>query len=174
MASLCPFKVSMLIPISLPALLNWLQISSTNPQGENKSVGLVRPSSLRGERTCTTNFVNHPPRGHPRSRPTPTGKRADILETTPANFPEWWMLHPRLEGRMGKVSHPTYSVTKMSKITCTSISVLPFQMLQIPTKTGEKIMTLINTGKENVEEEREQGSRRYFFLNSGESNIFVG
>lgn len=35
-------------------------------------------------------------------------------------------------------------------------------------------MTLINTGKENVEEEKEPGSRRYFFLNSGESNIFVG
>lgn len=164
----------MLIPISLPALLDWLQISSTNPQGENKSMGLlglrVWGVNVHAPQTLWTT----PHEGTPCSRPTPTGKRADILETTPANFPEWWMLHPRLEGRMGKVSHPTYSVTKMSKITCTSISVLPFQMLQIPTKTGEKIMTLINTGKENVEEEREQGSRRYFFLNSGESNIFVG
>lgn len=79
LASLCIFKVSLLIPISSPAQLSWLHVTTSNPWGESKSLGWLG-LQVGGENVCALHPLSvtstvDARRAAPVPGPHPPGKR---------------------------------------------------------------------------------------------------
>ena len=111
MAPFFPFKIAVLIPISLPALLYWLHVTTTNPE-ERTRAWAYSAFQLEG-RMCALHSLSvtstvDPPEGHPYSKSTPTrGKKASILEPTPQSIPEKWIYPSRLRKNGKRLSSHT-------------------------------------------------------------------